>query len=154
MPFTDQRTIPGITGTTLVEEVLQSIRDYDGTRILVEIEIELKMVGGLTPAASLIYGAVRAAFGSGFAMSEGPVVKFIRETTTYSQHSYGNALDIMVTGDLHHDIAYWLDANRGPLSIAHLLADPYFPSPLGDHYTHVHVDPYPQWGGTPPGHPV
>jgi hypothetical protein len=111
-------------------------------------------VGGLTAAASMIYGAVRAAFGSGFAMSEGPVVRKIRGTDTWSQHAYGNAVDIMVTGALHRKIAYWLDAARNALHIDHLLADPYFPSPLGDHTTHVHADPFPQYAGTPPGHPV
>ena len=133
---------------------LDALRALDGAVFNIEVEVAYVRVGGLTPAASLIYGVVRSVFGGGFAMSEGPVVRFIEGTSTWSQHAYGNAVDIMVTGDLHRQIAYFLDANRGSLNVAHLLADPYFPSPLNDHGTHVHVDPYPQYGGTPPGHPI
>ena len=60
----------------------------------------------------------------------------------------------MCSGELHRRLAFFLDANRGGLDIAHLLADPYFPSPLGNHYNHVHADFLPAWGGTPPGHPI
>lgn len=69
-------------------------------------------------------------------------------------NSYGNAVDAMSTGALLRQIAYFVDGNRELFSIAHLLADPYFPSPLGDHYFHVHSDFHPLWGGTPPGHPI
>ncbi len=136
------------------DEIAAAMDALDATDLVVTVEIAMVVVGGLTPGASLIYSAVRAVFGEGFAMSTGPVVRTIRGTNTWSQHAYGNAVDIMVTGGLHYDIAHWIDANRAPLHIAHLLADPYFPSPLGDHYTHVHADPYPQWGGTPPGYPI
>jgi hypothetical protein len=141
-------------GDSGVDEFAAAVADLDGSTITIDVEIEYVRVGGLTPAASLIFGVIRQVYGSGFAMSQGPVVRHIAQSSSWSQHAYGNAIDIMVTGDLHHDIAYFLDANRGALAVAHLLADPYFPSPLGDHYGHVHVDPYPQWGGTPPGHPI
>ena len=139
-------------GTTLIDEVAHSLEKYDGSKERVIIEIEYKRVAGATPAAARCIGVVFGVFGS---LPIGVVaVRFIEGTSTWSQHAYGNAVDFMCSGDLHRRIAFSLDANRGGLDIAHLLADPYFPSPLGNHYNHVHVDFFPQWGGTPPGHPV
>jgi hypothetical protein len=148
--------MPGLTvhttGTTLVEEVARSLERYNGGTTRVVVEIEYKRVGGATPAAARCIGVVFGVFGS---MPIGVVaVRFIEGTTTWSQHAYGNAVDFMCSGELHRRLAYFLDANRGGLDIAHLLADPYFPSPLHNHTTHVHVDFLPQWGGTPPGHPI
>ena len=140
------------TGTTFVEEVARSLEKYDGATTRVVVEVEYKRVGGATPAAARCIGVVFAAFGS---MPIGvTAVRFIAETHTWSQHAYGNAVDFMCSGEKHRQIAYFLNANRGGLDIAHLLADPYFPSPLGNHYGHVHADFFPQWGGTPPGHPI
>jgi len=140
------------TGTTLLNEVARSLAKYDGATTRIVVEIEYKRVGGATPATARCIGVVFAAFGS---MPIGVTeVRFIAETHTWSQHAYGNAVDFMCSGEKHRQIAYFLNANRGGLDIAHLLADPYFPSPLGNHYGHVHVDFYPQWGGTPPGHPI
>jgi hypothetical protein len=139
-------------GTTLVPETLRGLDNYDGSTTRVVVEIEYKRVGGATPAAARCIGVVFSVFGS---MPIGVVaVRFIEGTTTWSQHAYGNAVDFMVAGEEHRRLAYFLDANRGGLDIAHLLADPYFPSPLHNHTTHVHADFYPQWGGTPPGHPI
>jgi len=139
-------------GTTLIKEVGDSLEQYGDGITKVVVEVEYKRVGGATPAAARCIGVVFAAFGS---MPIGvTAVRFIAETHTWSQHAYGNAVDFMCSGEKHRQIAYFLNANRGGLDIAHLLADPYFPSPLGNHYTHVHVDFFPQWGGTPPGHPV
>lgn len=140
------------TGTTRVKEVSSSLEDYDGSTSIVVIEIEYAKIGGITPACALFIAALFLHFGP---LPIGTVaVRFIKGTHTWSQHAYGNAVDVMVSGDLHRRVAFWADANRSALSIAHLLADPYFPSPLGDHGTHVHCDFYPQWGGTPPGHPI
>jgi len=140
------------TGTTLVDEVARSLERYDGARTRVVVEVEYKRVGGATPAVARIIGVVFAAFGS---MPIGvTAVRFIAETHTWSQHAYGNAVDFMCAGEKHRQLAYFLNANRSGLDIAHLLADPYFPSPLGNHYGHVHVDPFPQYGGPPPGHPI
>lgn len=120
--------------------------------ILIEVEVHYVKIAGATVPASIFASWIRANFGN---LALGIVaVRNIAGTSTWSQHAYGNAVDVMCSGDLHRTIAYAVDSNRGPLSIAHLLADPYFPSPLGDHYGHVHADFYPQWGGTPPGHPV
>src|SRR5262245_14068367 len=139
-------------GTTLLEEVGDSLKEYDGSTSVVEIQIEYQLVSGVTPAIALVIGAVFGRFGP---MPIGTrVVRFIRGTTIWSQHAYGNAVDFMCSGEKHRQVAYFVDANRSGLSVAHLLADPYFPSPLGDHYNHVHVDCFPQWGGTPPGHPI
>jgi len=140
------------TGTTLVEAVSKSLDRYDGGTTRIVVEVEYERVGGATPAAARCIGVVFSQFGGM------PIyvvaVKLIANTDTLSQHSYGNAVDFMCSGEKHRQVAYFLDANRGGLDIAHLLADPYFPSPLGNHYGHVHVDFFPQWGGTPPGHPV
>jgi len=140
------------TGTTLLNEVARSLAKYDGATTRIVVEIEYKRVGGATPATARCIGVVFAAFGS--MPIDVTAVRFIAETHTWSQHAYGNAVDFMCSGEKHRQIAYFLNANRGGLDIAHLLADPYFPSPLGNHYGHVHVDFYPQWGGTPPGHPI
>jgi len=140
------------TGTTLAREVARSLEHYDGGTTRVVVEVEYKRVGGATPAAARCIGVVFAAFGT---LPIGVVaVRFIEGTNTWSQHAYGNAVDFMCSGELHRRLAFFLDANRGGLDIAHLLADPYFPSPLGNHYNHVHCDFFPQWGGTPPGHPI
>jgi hypothetical protein len=139
-------------GTTLVPEVWEGLQAYDGTVTEVVVEIEYQMVGGVTPAAARCIAAVFARFGE---MPIGTrVVKQIRGTSTWSQHSYGNAVDFMCSGEKLRQVAMFINANRGALAIAHLLADPYFPSPLSDHWNHVHADFFPQWGGTPPGHPI
>ena len=140
------------TGDTVLLETLRNLQKLDGSKTRVVIEVEYKRTGGATPAVAQIIGVVFSAFGS---MPIGvTAVRYIEGTTTWSQHAYGNAVDFMCAGQLHRQLAYFLDANRGGLHIAHLLADPYFPSPLGNHFNHVHVDPYPQYGGTPPGHPI
>jgi hypothetical protein len=139
-------------GTTLVPETWESLERYDGSTTNVVIQIEYQRVGGVTPACARCIGVVFGVFGS---LPIGTVaVRFIEGTTTWSQHAYGNAVDFMCSGELHRQIAYFLNANRGGLDIAHLLADPYFPSPLGNHWSHVHADFHPLFGGTPPGHPV
>ena len=139
-------------GTTRIDEVVRSLEKYDGSKERIIIKVEYKRVAGATPAAARCIGVVFGVFGS---LPIGVVaVRFIEGTTTWSQHAYGNAVDFMCSGDLHRRIAFFLDANRGGLDIAHLLADPYFPSPLGNHFNHVHADFLPAWGGTPPGHPL
>jgi hypothetical protein len=134
------------------DELVREMDVLNAMNFTVEVEIELPTIGGATAGAALYAAWIRANFGN---LSLGIVaVRHIAQSSSWSQHAYGNAVDVMCSGDLHRTIAYATDANRGPLRIAHLLADPYFPSPLGDHYGHVHADFYPQWGGTPPGHPI
>lgn len=139
---------------TLIPFVAEAIEDLNGTTINIDVEVEVKLVGGGTGTipARIFQQTIRGVFGS---LPMGVVaVRFIAGTDTWSQHAYGNAVDVMTGGnsDLRHDIVYFAHANRGVLSIAHLLADPWFPSPRRDHYNHVHVDFFPQWCGTPPGH--
>jgi hypothetical protein len=130
------------SGTTLVEEVADTLKRYDGSTTHIEIEIEYQHVGGATPAAAKCIAWVFARFGT---MPIGVcVVKNIAGTSTPSQHSYCNAVDFMCSGELHRQVAYFINANRSALSIHWLGADPYFPSPLRNHYTHVHADFWPQ----------
>jgi hypothetical protein len=146
------RALPGDTqslftvieeGTTLIEEVGASLQDYEDTMEQVVIEIEYQHVGGATPAAAKCIAYVFSRFGP---MPIGVcAVRNIAGTNTPSQHSWCNAVDFMCAGELHRQVAFFIDANRGPLSIHWLGADPYFPSPLGNHYNHVHADFYPQY---------
>ena len=131
-------------GRTLVEEVQQSLEQYEKDVERVVIEVEYEHVGGATPAAAKCIAWVFARFGS---MPIGVVaVRTIAGSGgVMSQHSWGNAVDFMCSGEKHRQVAYFINANRGPLSIHWLGADPYFPSPLRNHYTHVHADFYPQY---------
>jgi hypothetical protein len=130
------------SGTTFIEEVANSLKRYDGTTTHVIVEIEYQHVGGATPAVAKIIAWVFSRFGP---MPIGVCAyREIAGTNTLSQHSYCNAVDFMCTGQLHHDVAFFINANRGPLNIHWLGADPYFPSPLRNHFNHVHADPYPQ----------
>jgi hypothetical protein len=125
------------------ETLNAAMEQLNTTNFVIEVEIEIPSIAGATPAAALYAGAVRATFGN---LPLGIVAhRNIAGTSTLSQHNWGNAVDVMCTGDLHRQVAYWSDANRALFSIAHLLADPYFPSPLGDHYSHVHADFFPQY---------
>jgi hypothetical protein len=131
------------SGTTLVEEVGKSLERFDGTESRVIIEIAYQHVGGATPAAAKCIAWVFSRFGP---MPIGVcAVRNIAGTNTPSQHSWCNAVDFMCSGELHRQVAFFINANRGPLSIHWLGADPYFPSPLGNHYNHVHADFYPQY---------
>jgi hypothetical protein len=130
-------------GTTFVPEVIDSLQLYDGGVTVVVVEIEYEHVGGATPAAAACIAAVFGRFGP---MPIGVcAVRNIAGTSTPSQHSWCNAVDFMCSGALHRAVAYFIDANRGPLDVHWLGADPYFPSPRGDHYGHVHADFYPQY---------
>ena len=131
------------SGTTLIEELRDSLAVYDGASEIVEIEIEYEHVGGATPAAAKCIAWVFARFGS---MPIGVcAVRNIAGTNTPSQHSFCNAVDFMCSGEKHRQVAYFINANRGPLSIHWLGADPYFPSPLRNHWTHVHADFLPSY---------
>lgn len=131
------------TGTPYVEEVAAMLKRYDGGETHVVVEIEYQHVGGATPAAQKCIAWVFARFGP---MPIGVcAVRNIAGTNTPSQHSWCNAVDFMVSGQKHRDVAFFINANRSALSIHWLGADPYFPSPLGNHYNHVHADFYPQY---------
>lgn len=143
-----------VAGQHELDRSLDAYLELDGGSSTIEVEVQYARIGGATPAAAFYVAALRATFGN---IPVGIVaVRNIAGTSQLSQHAFGNAVDAMTgTNDaLRHDIAFWADANRGPLSIAHLLADPWFPSPRSDHWGHVHADFFPQYGGTPPGHPI
>lgn len=141
--------------TTGEEETLRGVEALlEPREFTVQVQLDYVRVGGATPGVALIIGAVFSVFGP---LPIGvTAVRKIAGTSTWSQHAYGNAVDFMVgePSPLHHDVAFFLDSMRGPLHVNHLLADPWFPSPLGDHFNHCHVDPHPAYGGTPPGHPI
>ena len=129
-------------GTTKTQDVRDSLEVYETTRREVVIEIEYAHVGGATPAAAKCIAWVFAGFGP---MPIGVcAVRNIAGHETPSQHSYCNAVDFMCSGEKHRQVAYFINANRSALSIHWLGADPYFPSPLRNHYGHVHADFYPQ----------
>lgn len=86
------------------------------------------------------------------------------QPSVWSQHAYGNAINVYASQFYMAVIAGWLVLNANRLNVAHVIynrrswnssrrtwvdytgRDP--------HTTHVHVDFHPQWTGTPPGHPV
>jgi hypothetical protein len=139
----------------LLDYTERYLEEIDGAKITIDVELEFNFptsgIGGATPNAARWIAAVNTLFGP--QVHSVVSVRYIAGTTTWSQHAYGNAVDTMVSypGKLHHDIAFFADANRGAFSVAHLLADPYFPSPRRDHLNHVHVDFYPQGTGDPRG---
>jgi hypothetical protein len=113
-----------------------------------------KTAGGLTAAAANYMAVIKKNFPqiSGYGTI---AIRNIAGTNTWSQHAYGNAIDVMTgaSAALRQAVAFFSNQYRRMLSIAHLLADPWFASPRGDHYNHVHADFFPQYGGTPPGQP-
>jgi hypothetical protein len=113
-----------------------------------------KTAGGLTAAAANYMAVIKKNFPqiTGYGTI---AVRNIAGTNTWSQHAYGNAIDVMTGAStaMRQAVAFFSNQYRRILSIAHLLADPWFRSPLGDHYNHVHADFFPQYGGTPPGQP-
>jgi hypothetical protein len=151
--LTEPARSPNVYAPNWVEpqDVLDALTDLHGTKITIIVELKIEAVGGATPAASLYAGVITQVFGVPLGIT---AVRYIAGTSTWSQHAYGNAVDAMATGSLLHRIASFANANRSTFSIAHLLADPWFPSPRGDHFNHCHADFEPSYGGTPPGHPI
>lgn len=75
------------TGTTLVEEVHDSLEDYDGGTSVVVIEIELVQVGGATPSVSAII-----AYALTLGLSVGGICG--AGSVPGSQHQHCNAVDL------------------------------------------------------------
>lgn len=107
-----------------------------------------------TPAAERTEVEIRRRF-AGMFLSIGQYNRRkISGSTTWSQHSWGNALDIMVGGTLNTgtpeglrngDIMYaWLVANKKALGIRYILWR------RKNHYNHIHVDFWPKGYATPP----
>jgi len=119
--------------------------------------------GGATPAAGRFWGALMNTFGPRINSVGNVSVRPIAGTNTLSQHAYGNALDISASPETMAQIWAWAISNAGVFSVRLVIYNrkqwtrsgigPYT-STSNPHTDHVHVDFYPQYGGTPPGHPV
>lgn len=71
--------------------------------------------------------------------------RHIAGSTSWSQHAWGNAVDLHPLTKSYGDKAYaYVQANAARLSVAHLLWQ------VPDHYDHIHADFNPQGVGTPP----
>lgn len=68
----------------------------------------------------------------------------IAGSTTYSQHSWGNAIDILGPTKTLDEVAFWLQEHRDQLDIRVLLWR------VKNHYDHIHIDFWPKGYGTPP----
>lgn len=128
-----------------------------GAKLPTADELIEKLIGsvtgggaGLSPNAARYAAVIRTVFGN---LPMGTIARRnIAGTSTWSQHAYGNAVDVMTGASttLRKSVADFSNIHRSLLSIAHLLADPWYRSPRGDHYNHVHADFNPQGSGTPP----
>src|SRR4030095_181121 len=129
--------------TTLLEEVGASLEAYDGGTTDVVIEIEYEHVGGATPAAAKCIAWVFARFRP---MPIGVVaVRAIAGSGGVpSQHSWGNAVDFMCSGEKHRQGGVFLHTNRGPLSLHWLRGGPSFPPPLPHHNNPLPAALHPQ----------
>lgn len=98
-------------------------------------------------------------------------VRKIFGSNTWSQHAYGNAIDVSMPGwpKSLSPVWTWVLNNLAPLRVAHAIFDkqswsynrPYVhpydyqgEDPTLAHMNHVHVDFLPPWAGTPPGYPL
>src|SRR4030095_15024894 len=129
-------------GTTLLEEAGASLEAYDGTTTEVIVEIEYEQVGGATPAAAECIAWVFSRFGP-MPIGVCAVRNIAGTTSTPSQHSWCNAVDFMCSGELHRQVAFFINANRGPLAIHWLRAEPLFPSSPHKHQQPPHPRPRP-----------
>lgn len=107
-----------------------------------------------TPAAERTEAEIRRRFPGMFDSIGQYNRRKISGSTSWSQHSWGNALDIMVGGSLNSgtpegyrrgDIMYaFLSANKTALGIRYILWRRY------NHHNHIHVDFWPKGVYTPP----
>ena len=69
----------------------------------------------------------------------------IAGSSSWSQHSWSNALDIGVPNrDYGNQVNRWLEQRKGRLNIEHKLWW------VADHYDHIHMDWFPNHTGVPP----
>jgi hypothetical protein len=74
------------------------------------------------------------------------VVRKIKDSSTWSQHSWGNALDVMVPSLEYGDkILAWITVNRAVYGTGTVLWR------QKDHFDHLHIEGLPKQTGTPPG---
>lgn len=124
--------------------------------------------GGLTAAAAQYEMAVRTLFPD--ATMGDKSIRLILGTNTWSQHSYGNAVDTFRDGQtpdpLKQAVADYFSSNASQYNIHYMAYNMRGFTPgsgwnygnvTSPHYNHVHADFYPQWAGTPgtsAAHPV
>jgi hypothetical protein len=91
-----------------------------------------------------------------------PVARPIAGRTTWSQHAYGNAVDLSGTPEAMAAAAEWARVNAGQLRVRYVIwnhqvssfGSPWRPYHGSDPHTgHLHVDFAPGFSGDPPGHP-
>jgi hypothetical protein len=145
-------------GNAGVEEFAAAMADLDGSTINIDVEIEYQRIAGATPNAARWAGTLLQMFPQ--ITSQGIVsIREIHGTSVLSQHSYGNAVDTFAPWDVMHDIFDFGVANFAAFDLRLLiLEDVQYTGSFG-HYSgvwhnHVHGDFWPQYGGTPPGHPI
>lgn len=117
-----------------------------------------------TAAQSAHAAAIRKAFPGWYRLSTVTVVRRIADTTAWSQHSYGNAIDAYANKIRLNRLALWTAGNANRHSVARVIYNRRVWESRGrtwrtyrgknPHTTHVHIDYRPQWVGTPPGRPA
>lgn len=118
----------------------RSVEKYDGS--------DFTYSGIITPGLKQIAELVFAEFGDDPALSNGGVYnkRYIAGTTKWSQHAYGNAIDLMIGSDMHlgDQIARFLRANERRVGgYCELLWR------VPSHYDHIHVSASPCRAGNP-----
>jgi hypothetical protein len=99
--------------------------------------------GAGSPAANYYRGAVQAAW-PGLRFGGIYNRRFIKGTSTWSQHAYGNAVDEMTPSLAYGDMVHsWVASRAGQFHLAHLLWR------VPDHFNHIHADFWPQGVGNP-----
>ncbi len=117
-----------------------------------------------TAAQTAHAAAIRAEFPGRFRLTTVTVVRKIKNTNSWSQHSYGNAIDSWATTALMGLMAWWTVNNATRFRISRVIFNRRIWKPDGrgwrtytgvnPHTSHVHTDYLPQWVGTPPGRPA
>lgn len=120
-------------------------------------------VNGATPHCARFVADLKATFGDSITQTGIVSIRPIAGTDTPSQHSYGNAVDIFCATDADESrVEAWAIRNNVRYSVRLVIHNGYqwykgarsrYPG-SDPHTSHVHVDFWPQYGGTPPGHPI
>jgi len=107
---------------------------------------------GLTARAQSVYDLLNGK--PGITRIEGQSVRPIAGTSTPSEHSYGNAIDVYGTVDA---LLFWakeMDSNRGKYNVKVVCYDPgigrHFDTCTTKHTDHLHLDFGPHCGGNVP----
>jgi hypothetical protein len=117
-------------------------------------------VDGATPACARFVADLKATFGDQITSTGIVSVRDIAGSSTPSQHSFGNAVDIF--SPVKDQIWAWAIRNNVRYSVRLVIYNrrQWYKggisgySGVNPHTDHVHVDFWPQYGGEPPGHPI